>query len=71
MKMEKMGFKGRMYNWVMDFMMDHTIQVRVGSSYSKVYTIDNGTLHIKVVFLALFYLLLLLLIIFFLKLEQE
>lgn len=44
--------------------MDHTIQGRVGSSYSKVYTIEG------VVFLALFYLLLLLTICF-LKLEQE
>lgn len=36
MKMGKTGIKRRMINWVMDFMMDHTVQVRVGSSHSKV-----------------------------------
>lgn len=42
-KLEKMGIKGKMYNWIMDFLLNRTIQVRVGASYSRIFSIDNGT----------------------------
>lgn len=42
-KIDKMGIKGRLYNWIMDFLLNFTIQVKVGSCYSNIYTIDNGT----------------------------
>lgn len=43
LKLSVLGIGGRLYNWVMDFLMNRSIQVRVGTSYSKVYAIDNGT----------------------------
>lgn len=42
-KLNLLGIGGRIYNWIMDFLMGRTIQVRVGSSTSKVYSIENGT----------------------------
>jgi ribonuclease HI len=42
-KLDNMGIKGKMYNWIMDFLFNRTIQVRVGTSYSSIYRIDNGT----------------------------
>ncbi|MGL5733123.1 MAG: RNA-directed DNA polymerase, partial [Metamycoplasmataceae bacterium] len=42
-KLDKMGIKGKMYNWIMDFLINRTIQVRVGTSYSRTYSTDNGT----------------------------
>jgi len=42
-KLDQMGIKGRLYNWVMDFLQERTIQVRAGSEYSDIYQIDNGT----------------------------
>ena len=37
-----MGISGRMFNWIMNFLKDRTIEVRVGLSHSSVYSIDNG-----------------------------
>lgn len=42
-KLESIGIGGRMYNWVMDFLRDRSIEVRVGSSHSNIYSIENGT----------------------------
>lgn len=38
-----MGIGGRMYNWIMDFSFGRTVQVRVGTTYSKTYSSHNGT----------------------------
>lgn len=40
-KLEQLGIEGRILNWIKDFLI--AVQVRVGSSYSKIYKIDNGT----------------------------
>jgi len=42
-KIKCMGIGGKMYNWIMDFLQERTIQVRVGVENSKTYKIDNGT----------------------------
>lgn len=42
-KLDRLGIKGKMYNWIMDFLLNRTIQVRVGASYSRIFSIDNGT----------------------------
>lgn len=41
-KLKCMGIGGKI-NWIMDFLLQRTIQVRVGVEYSKTCTIDNGT----------------------------
>lgn len=40
-KLDRMGIKGRLYNWVMDFLQGQTIQVGVGTEYSDIYQIDS------------------------------
>ncbi|XP_050975638.1 uridine 5'-monophosphate synthase isoform X1 [Labeo rohita] len=42
-KLKSLGINGRTYNWVMDFLFNRKIQVRVGEEYSRVYTVENGT----------------------------
>lgn len=42
-KLDKIGIGGRLYNWVMNFLIDRSIQVRVGAAFSKEYRIENGT----------------------------
>lgn len=42
-KLDMMGIKGKMYNWVMNFLLNSTIQVRVGCTYSPIYSVENGT----------------------------
>jgi len=42
-KLDMMGIKGKMYNWIMNFLLNRTIQVRVGCEYSPTYEIENGT----------------------------
>lgn len=39
----KLGLGGRFYNHVLEFLFGRTIQVRVGTQYSKVYQEENGT----------------------------
>lgn len=41
-KLSKLGVGGRL-NWVMDFLLGRTIEVRVGTDYLKVYQVENGT----------------------------
>ena len=38
-----MGIGGKMYNWIMDFLLERTIQVRIGVEYSETYKIESGT----------------------------
>lgn len=40
-KLDKMGIAGRIFNWFHGFLFDRSIQVRVGSSYSKPYFIQG------------------------------
>ncbi|XDV45291.1 hypothetical protein PO909_013411, partial [Leuciscus waleckii] len=42
-KIKCMGIGGKMYNWIMDFLIERTIQVRIGVEYSETYKIENGT----------------------------
>uniref|UniRef100_A0A3B1IE94 Reverse transcriptase domain-containing protein n=1 Tax=Astyanax mexicanus TaxID=7994 RepID=A0A3B1IE94_ASTMX len=42
-KLYNMGIGGRLFNWIRDFLFGRTIQVRVGASYSAIYSVDNGT----------------------------
>ena len=42
-KIHDLGVRGRMFNWVQDFLKGRTIQVRVGGVRSKVVEIENGT----------------------------
>lgn len=42
-KLDLLGIGGRMYNWVMDFLRDRSIEVRVGTAHSNIYSIENGT----------------------------
>ena len=41
-KLESMGIGGRMFNWVLDFLKDRTMEVRVGATHSRVYPTENG-----------------------------
>lgn len=38
-----LGVRGRTFNWIKDFLMERTIQVKVGSVSSKTVDIENGT----------------------------
>ncbi len=42
-KLNKLGIGGRMYNWVLDFLFDRTIEVRVGKDFSGMHPVENGT----------------------------
>ncbi len=42
-KLNQMGINGNLFNWIMDFLKERKIQVRVGKDYSDTYIIDNGT----------------------------
>lgn len=42
-KLESLGINGRMYNWILHFLFGRTIQVIVGTKYSRIYSIENGT----------------------------
>ena len=42
-KIYDLGVRGRMFNWIQDFLKDRTIQVRVGGVTSKEVGIENGT----------------------------
>lgn len=43
MKLESLRIGGKVYNWVLDFLLNRKIQGRVGAEYSDVYNIENGT----------------------------
>ena len=42
-KLKALGIGGRAYKWVVNFLFDPQIQVKVGAEYSSVYTVENGT----------------------------
>ena len=42
-KIYDLGVRGRMFNWIKDFLKERTIQVRVGGVSSKKVKIENGT----------------------------
>ena len=42
-KIRKLGLDGNMYMWIEDFLTNRSIQVRLGSSLSKVTRLENGT----------------------------
>ncbi len=42
-KLNKIGIGGRMYNWILDVLFEHSFQVRVGEEMSASYDILNGT----------------------------
>lgn len=42
-KLLKMGIGGKLFNWVRNFLFERKIEVRVGSVYSNVAPVDNGT----------------------------
>uniref|UniRef100_A0A3Q3BE46 Reverse transcriptase domain-containing protein n=1 Tax=Kryptolebias marmoratus TaxID=37003 RepID=A0A3Q3BE46_KRYMA len=42
-KLNKMGIKGRMINWIKDFLTNRKIQVRIGEGISGKYIVENGT----------------------------
>ena len=39
----QMGIKGRMLHWIHDFLQDRTIQVKVGTAFSRSHHLENGT----------------------------
>ena len=43
MKLKSLGVNGKMFSWIADFFNDRTLQVRVSSSLSNVYVLENGT----------------------------
>ncbi len=42
-KLNKIGVKGKMFNWINDFLFGRKIQVRIGADSSDQYIVDNGT----------------------------
>ena len=42
-KLYEAGIRGRLINWIQDFLKNRVIQVRVGEAFSGGTTIDNGT----------------------------
>ncbi|KAI2655937.1 RNA-directed DNA polymerase from mobile element jockey [Labeo rohita] len=49
-KLDKMGIKGRTFNWVKSFLFERYIQVKIGTSVSNKFKVDNGTVMINDVF---------------------
>ncbi len=41
-KINRMGFGGMMYNWIMDFLTNRRIRVKVGSAVSMEFRASNG-----------------------------
>ncbi|XP_059831098.1 uncharacterized protein LOC132396952 [Hypanus sabinus] len=48
-KLYDAGIRGRMFNWIKDFLKEKTIQVRIGRTSSKSVKIDNVTLQGSVI----------------------
>lgn len=42
-KLNIMGVGGRIFNWIMDFLNERTIQVKIGAELSSQYIVENGT----------------------------
>lgn len=41
-KMNKMGIRGKLYNWVLEFLSERRFRVKVGSDVSEEFEIVNG-----------------------------
>lgn len=41
-KLGKLGINGKMYNYILDFLSQHTIRVKVGAAVSDEFIIENG-----------------------------
>ena len=41
-KLSKLGIDGNMFNWISGFLTDRSIQVRIGSTLSDVFAVENG-----------------------------
>ena len=41
-KLGKLGVRGKVFNWVRDFMFGRSIQVKVGNQYSSTFPVENG-----------------------------
>lgn len=44
-KLKLLATGGRAYNWVINYISDRKIQLRVGAKHSRMYTVENGTLQ--------------------------
>ena len=42
-KLKNFGITGNIFNFIKNFLTDRSIQVKVGSTFSQKYTLDNGT----------------------------
>ncbi len=42
-KLQRLGIGGKVYSWILDFLFNRNIQVKVGAEFSEVYTVENGT----------------------------
>ncbi len=42
-QLESLRIDGKMYNWILSFLFGRTIQVRVGTAFSQILPIENGT----------------------------
>jgi len=40
-KLQQLGIGGKVYNWILDFLFNRNIQVKVGAELSEVYTVEN------------------------------
>lgn len=43
MKLESLRIDGKLYNWILSFLFGRTIQVIVGTAFSQILPIENGT----------------------------
>jgi Reverse transcriptase (RNA-dependent DNA polymerase) len=41
-KLKRVGINGRMFDWIEAFMKDRTFQVRVGTTLSEIFDLENG-----------------------------
>ena len=41
-KLRKIGIKGRMYNYILDFLSQRALRVRVGEAISEEFIVENG-----------------------------
>ena len=41
-KLKNLGITGNIFNFIKNFLTDRSIQVKVGSTFSQKYTLDNG-----------------------------
>ena len=53
-KMHQMGIEGHLFNWVMDFLRERVVQVKIGSEASERFIVENGTPQGSVISLTLF-----------------